>query len=108
MKRMIYILPILCLIFLLYSCSKNDKVFTSTVLENNSALIVEPQKDNVEHESSDKIVVHTNEAVILNKEGLKIELKEIVVGQTVKITYNGMMAESYPPQIWASKIKVVE
>ena len=80
----------------------------ATVLENTGALIVEPQESTDEYKSSDKIVVHTNNAIVLNSEGLKIMPSDIVAGQTVQITYNGQIAESYPAQIWADKITIVE
>ena len=103
---------IICLILLFAACStgKNDDsvIFIATVLENESSLLVEPQQDSNEIRSSDKIVVHTTNTKIYNANGEGISLSDINAGQTLQITYNGMIAESYPAQISADKISVIE
>jgi hypothetical protein len=107
MKLIKYLLIVICFSLAFSACSKDDGVvFTAIVLENADSLIVAPQKDSNEYSSSDKIVVHTNDATIYNNDGEKISLSSIITGQTLEITYNGTIAESYPAQIWASKIKV--
>ncbi|SHJ26851.1 DUF3221 domain-containing protein [Parasporobacterium paucivorans] len=109
MKRLKVSILFLCLIFALCACTKDDKrIFMATVIENTDALLVEPYKDSVEYTSSDRIVVHADKAIVLNSQRLKINVSDIVAGQTVRITYNGVVAESYPAQIWAYKIMIVE
>lgn len=109
MKRATIIFLILCAILTLAACGNNNRtVFTAKVIENSGSLLVEPQKDSDEYKSSDKIVIHANDATIYDIDGKHINLSDITVGQSVKITYNGMIAESYPAQISASKIEIVE
>ena len=106
------IMLIICILLLSVSCSTIEKediaVFKATVLENNDSLMVEPQKDTSEINSSDKIVVHTTNAKIYDANGDEILVSKIEAGEIVQITYNGMIAESYPAQISAAKIEIVE
>jgi ABC-type tungstate transport system permease subunit len=109
MKRVLCGVFIICTVLSLAGCGGNAKqaVFTATVLENSGTLIVEPPEGSKERSSSDKIAVHTGKAVIQNSEGETIDPAEISVNQKVEITYDGTIAESYPAQLWASKVKVV-
>lgn len=108
MKRMAGVILLLCLAMSLWGCAQDDsKNFMATVLENSGTLIVEPHKDTAEYTSSDKIVVHTEDAAILNSQQKEMEVSDILVGQILQITYNGVVAESYPAQIWADEIMIV-
>ena len=112
MKRLNGSLLIICIILLLVSCGSGEKdeatSFVATVLENQSSLLVEPQKNTTEIRSSDKIVVHTNNTKIYDASGEEISISEIKVGELIKITYDGMIAESYPAQITGDKIEILE
>jgi hypothetical protein len=109
MKRYMPLLLVIFIVFALSACEKEDQVvFTAVVLENTNSLLVEPPVGSNEHGSSDKIVVLAEDAAIYDVEGEKINLSDISAGQTLEITYNGMIAESYPAQIWASNIQVME
>lgn len=109
MKNYGWLLLVLIITLGLCGCS-NEKpvVFMATVIEGGDTLLVEPQKDSNEYKSSDKIAVHTSNALIVNGKDKKILLSDIMAGQTLEITYNGMIAESYPAQIQAIKIKVLD
>ena len=85
----------------------SDVIFTAEVLEVNNSLLVAPDKDSNEYKSSDKISVGLKDAEITGIEGEAITMQELKVGDLLQITYNGMIAESYPAQIGASKIKVI-
>lgn len=109
MKRYMPMLLVIFIVFAFSACEKEDKVvFTAVVLQNTSSLLVEPPVGSNQHGSSDKIVVHAEDATVYDEDGEKIDLSDIAAGQTLEITYNGMIAESYPAQIWASKIQIVE
>ncbi len=110
MKKVLCGVFLVCVVLSLAACGGNGKqvVFTATVLENNGTLIVEPPEGSNERSSSDKIAVHTNNAVIQNSAGETITPGDIAAGQKVEITYDGTIAESYPAQIQASKVKVAE
>lgn len=79
-----------------------DKVsFIATVLENNGkSILVKPEEGSTELNSSDKIVVR----VPVDNAVLK-DLSEFIEGSKVKITYDGMVMESYPAQINAYNVE---
>ncbi|MBE6635223.1 MAG: hypothetical protein E7617_03370 [Ruminococcaceae bacterium] len=53
-------------------------------------------------------VVHTPpETRLLDKDGNKITLDELKIGDTVDIRYGGQVMMSYPPQIVAAEIRLV-
>lgn len=75
--------------------------FNATVLENNgNSILVKPEEGSSELNSSDKIFVR----VRVDNAVLK-ELSEFTEGSKVKITYDGMIMESYPAQINAYKVE---
>ncbi len=82
--------------------------FQALVLDTNSGLLVMPDKNSNEFKSSDKISVNTAGALIYDKDGQKTELESIQAGDMVEIAYNGVIMESYPAQISAYSIKVLE
>jgi hypothetical protein len=109
MKFFKYLLLALCFPLAFSACSRDhSEVFTATVLENSGSLLIAPLKDSNESRSSDKIVVHANDAAIYNHDGENIALSSIIAGQSLQITYDGSIAESYPAQIWASRIQVIK
>ena len=90
--------------FMGYEFSKGDnkiaegeKSFFGKVIESNASyIIVEPNENEEERKSSDKILIGLGE----NNDAL------YMVGTNVKITYDGTILESYPAQIKASKIEI--
>lgn len=77
--------------------------FNAVVIENNgTSLLVNPEEGSPELNSSDKIVVRVPE----NNAVLK-DLSEFAEGSRVKITYDGMIMESYPAQINAYSVEFV-
>ena len=77
--------------------------FNATVLENNgNSILVEPEEGSCELKSSDKIAVRVPE-----NGGLK-DLSEFTEGSKVKITYDGIIMESYPAQINAFKVELLK
>lgn len=109
MKRYIFPLLILCVALIFFACESNDQaVFEAKVLENSDILLVEPLEDAKEYMSSDKIVVNTKDATIFDIKGKQVTLSEIENEHIIEITYDGLIRESYPAQIYASKIKITE
>ncbi len=80
----------------------------ATVIENTGSLLVQPDEGTDEMRSSDKIYLHTSDTDIRNTSNKKITITDISVNQRIEITYNGMIMESYPAQITASKIKLID
>ena len=76
--------------------------FIATIIgAYNSSILVEPEKGSNERKSSDKISM----GIIRPTNGTN---DFYVVGNKVNITYNGIIMESYPAQIVATKIELVK
>jgi len=74
--------------------------FVGTIIEvHNNSIIVEPEKGSNERKSSDKISMKITRPTNGTNDFY-------VVGNRVKITYNGTIMESYPAQIDAIKIEL--
>ena len=75
-------------------------LFYAKVLENQpETLLVEPEQGSPVRLSADKVYVTTVEAQITTSDSSPWLLSDIKVGDTVKITFDGNIAESYPAQI---------
>lgn len=82
------------------------QVFDATVIEANVGLLVTPVAGSSELSSSDKISVSIK--VSEEQKDQSAESIELYPGDLVRITYDGMIAESYPAQInKASKIEKI-
>lgn len=123
MKRtsMSVLILTLTLLLLLAGCQGQDassnepkeivgRVMEATVIEvaGQEQLLVEPVEGSPELGSADRIVAHTHNALVLDAAGEETAIEEYEVGSLVHITYDGDIAESYPAQIWAEKVQVVE
>ncbi len=104
MKKVLFtILICSILLVVMTGCVKkknesDEHSFYGKVLEvTPSYLIVEPNEDEEERRSSDKFRID-----------LKDDNTTYEVGTIVKITYVGMINESYPAQIGTTKIEIVE
>ena len=79
---------------------KKEVSFEAKILEiHEKSILVEPVEGSNELKSSDKIS--------LGVSNINIDF-DLQLGQTIKIVYDGMIMESYPAQIIASKISLVE
>ncbi len=107
---------VMCSIFILFciltGCNNQKETevsFTATVLEiNQSSILVEPAEGSVELSSADRIVAYVDDAMIIDSQGNEIDLTAIQAGNQVVIYYDGLIAESYPAQIRANKVQLVE
>ena len=109
MKTKFLLILALILVFSVVACSKEggeeeqDNVpetytLTATVIEvYDSDLLVEPVEGSWELNSADRITVGTGR--LDDEESLTYLTKGAAVGDTVEITYDGMLAETYPAQI---------
>ena len=76
--------------------------FTATIIKaSENSILVEPDEGTNERRSSDKISM----AIERPTSGVN---DFYVVGNKVKITYNGIIMESYPAQIIANKIELAK
>ena len=85
--------------------NETSKVFEARIIESDGGLLVTPVPGSSELLSADKIYVYldSSEEGEDDREALDFE-----VGDLVRITYDGLIAESYPAQITASKIELVD
>jgi len=75
--------------------------FVATIIgAYDSSILVEPEEGTNERKSSDKISLNITRPTNGTNDFY-------VVGNKVKITYNGMIMESYPAQIVATKVELV-
>ena len=80
-----------------YSNWEERHLFIGTILEtNDNFIIVEPMEGSHERKSSDKIIIK------------RINTDDYAVGNKIKITYNGLINESYPAQISATEIELLK
>lgn len=82
--------------------------FRAEIIDIGDSLLITPGEDSNEARSSDKISVHFSDAVLVDESGATIQPEELLVGDILVISYNGVIAESYPAQITASKIEKVD
>jgi len=84
-----------------YKKTEEQYEFTATIIEAyESSILVEPEEGTNERKSSDKISLNITRPTNGTNDFY-------VVGNKVKITYNGMIMESYPAQIVATKVELV-
>lgn len=77
--------------------SHDEHSFYGKIIEvSSSYIIVEPDENEEERNSSDKFSI-----------SLENDSTDYKVGNKVKITYEGMIMESYPVQIGTTKIEIV-
>ena len=72
-------------------------IFTGEIIEfKNDSILVKIIKEEVGTISSDKVYVNVK------------EINKYSVGDRIRITFNGQILTSYPPQIGASKIEIID
>lgn len=83
--------------------------FEAEVIDARDTLLITPDEESNEIKSSDRIAVGIQKDVkILNKEGNAISREDLKPGDILRISYNGAIAESYPAQITASSLEVID
>ncbi len=81
--------------------------FRAEIIESGDVLLITPSEESNEARSSDKISVNVAGAVLMDENGATIKTEHLIAGDILVITYNGMIAESYPAQITATKVEKV-
>lgn len=81
--------------------------FKAEIIQTKDGLLVAPDKTSNEYKSSDKMSVNLTNTEITNQKGETISKDDLKAGDRITITYNGMIEESYPAQIGASKLEVI-
>lgn len=83
------------------------QVFEAEVIETGERLLVAPDKESTEYTSSDRIAAAISEAQILDEQKHETDMDRILPGDRIRISYDGLIAESYPAQITADMIEIV-
>ena len=78
--------------------------FRAEIIEVGDTLLIAPSEDSNEAKSSDKIAVSYGDATLVDESGTTIKSEELLVGDILEISYDGVILESYPAQITARKI----
>ena len=91
-----------------YLASFFKYTFKAVVIDNSNGLLVKPEADTNGFTSSDKISVGTNNTIIYDEDKKEVDLSEIQIGDSIKVTYNGNILESYPAQISADCINILK
>lgn len=82
--------------------------FKAQILQTKDGFLVKPDSNSNEYKASDKMSVNIVNTIIEDSKGQKISKDELKVDDIIEITYNGVILESYPAQISAIMIEVVE
>lgn len=110
--KRIMVCSILIMLFLVPGCSEQEEEavsFTATVLEvQQSSFLVEPAEGSAELRSADRIVAYVSDATITDTEGYEVDVNAVKAGSKVVIYYDGVIAESYPAQIWSIRVQVTD
>ena len=102
MKKTIFLLCLLLAAALLFSCAGQPeetdapKYLFAAVIEAGTSPLVEPVEGSWELSSADRIYIDTS---AMTDEQSVFTLRALREGDTVRISYDGMIAETYPAQI---------
>lgn len=82
--------------------------FRAEVLDTEQGLLIAPDEDSNEFLSSDRMLVNISNAELVGRDGTAITGEQLLFGDIVLISYGGTIAESYPAQITALKVEVID
>ena len=110
MKKIIIAILLLSLFPALLSCGTvnaegKEHIFLATVTSTEERIEVEP--DEGQNEVGTYVIVTTNGTKYYDKDGNKVQNLHLAEGTRIKVTYNGQVARSYPPQVTAVKIELI-
>ena len=111
MKRLCLLFLILLLVPMLFACtSKGENVnieyeITGTITEMEESIEIEVDAN--QNASGTYLVITGTETNYYNENGDSIKREDLIVGDHIKITYNGQVTRSLPPQIFALKIQKI-
>lgn len=111
MKKINYtIVAIVLLIGMFTGCSRKEDNYVSfeaEILETGNRLLVAPDEESGEYKSSDKISVGIQKTEITDGKGEGLNPEELNVGDFIRIFYDGNIMLSYPAQINAAGIELM-
>ncbi len=110
MKKIILSILLLSLFPMLLSCGSvgaqgEEITFLATVKSVDDRIEVEA--DEGQNEFGTYLIVTTNQTKYYDKDGNSVTKLSLTEGDRIKVTYNGQVARSYPPQVAARKIQLI-
>lgn len=110
MKKFILSILLLSIFPMLISCGgvsaeSNEVTFLATVKSVSDKIEVEA--DEGQNEFGVYLIVTTSQTKYYDKDGNKVIKLNLTEGTRIKVTYNGQVARSYPPQVAAQKIQLI-
>ena len=110
MKKIILSILLLSIFPMLIFCGSvsaesNEVTFLATVKSVSDKIEVEA--DEGQNEFGVYLIVTTSQTKYYDKDGNKASKLNLAEGTRIKITYNGQVARSYPPQVAAQKIQLI-
>ena len=110
MKKFILGILLLSLFPMLVSCGSvsaqgEEFSFTATVKSVNDRIEVEA--DEGQNEFGTYLIVTGSETKYYDKDGKNLLKLNLTEGAKIKVTYNGQVAKSFPPQVAAQKIQLI-
>lgn len=110
MKKFILSILLLSIFPMLISCGgvsaeSNEVTFLATVKSVSDKIEVEA--DEGQNEFGTYLIVTTSQTKYYDKDGNKVIKLNLTEGTRIKVTYNGQVARSYPPQVAAQKIQLI-
>ena len=98
------------LLLSLFSCNTQNDADTSFKMKAKIKDItnkIEVEVIEAEYAEGIYLIVYSSETVVTDKNGNSTSIKNLKVGDTIEISYNGQVMMSYPPKIVALSIRVL-
>ena len=109
--RKLGLLALLLILPMLFACGEtedNEKTmsdgFKMEAVVTGLGEKIEVEVTKAEYATGPFWIITSEKTEFLDKNGAKISKSDIKIGDTVKITYNGQVMMSYPPQVSALEI----
>ena len=106
-KFLIVFLTVISLIFIT-ACKENMNNFVLKAIVTTVGEKIEVEVIESDYAFGTYLVITGEQTEFLDVNGNKISKNNLVSGNVIEITYGGQVMMSLPPQIVASKIKIIE
>ena len=114
MKKILKSILLFLSLGLLASCGENnggeviDSQFSMKATVTSIGDRIEVNVYEAEYAEGIYWLVTDKNTVVEGQKGEKLSLSDVEVGDNIEVVYNGQVMMSYPPQIYAIKLKILE
>lgn len=84
------------------------EIFYAEIISTGETLLIAPDPDSWVFASADRIVASVTNANIYDQKDNLIAAEDLEAGDIIRIAFNGIIAESYPAQLTASRIDRID